>query len=654
MPLILPSPERREYFRKINRLLTTYRDSNTPDSLTMACKLMLEDAGFLAHIKVTPALRRELKTPGDLMNLSWGFLYYFLYQRDYVAGALILWGPETFTPEPECAQAVWDSLFNDRMIGILGGGGLGKTYSPSAWLLLDWVLDPEWTRLQVASNSEDHLKKNLFGDIIRLHSGSSLRLPGTADSESISLDKKSGMGIFTLTIPGGPNAKGKIKGAHTKPRPQHPLFGKRSRIRILVDEAQEVAQNIFTELPNRFSTVAPGDFEHIKVLVCANPKDVFSPFGQAMKPVGGFDKLQDGQTKWISDEGWSVVSLNAMAHENVRERRVIYPGFVTYEGVELWVRKCHGDDQHPDMFTYVYGRFPPSGTLSSLIPQRHLLASEGEWIFDSLTVPFAACDPAFTGDLPTLATGRAGRATGWVRINGERVNLEEPRMAIQVDSVVILPRGDTQELADEIMSRLKQLGIKPESYAQDKTGNGLGVHDVIRRQWEKKVGPLRDGEAVADIVGINYAQSPTETLIADEDTQPPSELYDRIASELWFAAGKLFEYDVIRMGRGVDARTYEELSSRKGGSKAGLGKKQTVEGKDAYKLRTGSSSPDRADCTLMLIHVARISTPNLIPKAKDTKVDPMPDVSWGGGMILEMGGCQISGFDGAKAMGMRD
>lgn len=634
-----------------------HKEHDDPEALAKACKLMVDDPEFAAHIRATPDLQRPFATVGDLQKLAWNYFYSYLYKRDYVAAALILWNLETFTPEPECMQDIWATLFTQRMIGIIGGGGLGKTYGPSAWLLLDWVLDPEWTRIQVGSNSEDHLKKNLYADIVRLHSEASLPLPGIVDSESISLDKKRGMGIFIITLPGGPNSKGKIKGAHTKPRPYHPLFKRRSRVRMLIDEAQEVPANIFTEIPNRFSTAGKGDMEHIKFIVCANPKDIFSEFGKAMKPIDGWDRLPLTTRTWRSEEGWAVVSINAMDHENVRQKMIVYPGFVTYEGVQVWLQRCHGDDQHPDMWTYVYGRFPPAGRMVTIISKDHLIRSEGEWIFDSSTENFASNDPAFTGDQPAMATGRTGRAVGWRRINGERIDLPAPRMVIQIDMVGVIPRGDTQEMADELMTRLKYLGVKPAHFAIDRTGIGQGVHDVVRRQWKLKVGAsdqIEDGAAT--IYGVHFSETASEVKVADEDTEVPKDMYDGVIAELWYAGSRLIEYDCVRFGRGVDVKTFEELSSRKGSSKVGKGKKQSVESKKDYKKRTGFSSPDRADAVLLLIQVARMATANLIPKAKDTEVEVAPaENQWGREVeIRQFGALEIRGMDGAPVMETAD
>lgn len=642
--LPLPSPERMKRLRQIHKLLKEYRESSDPGPLGLAVKLMLEEADFRAYLKSKGAL--QVASAADLMPLAWDFFYFQLYNRDQVAAATILWSEDVFTLGPRCTRLIWQALKTKRKIALIGGGGLSKSYSPSAFFLLEWVLDPDWTRFQVASATEDHLIKNLFADIVRLHQDSALPLPGKPDSESISLDKKRGQGIFTLTLPGGPQSKGKIQGAHTKPRPQHPIFDKRSRVFQLIDEAQEVPQNIYAIIPNRFSTVMASDMEHLKFVLCANPKDIHSEFGKELKPKGGYETITLDTEVWLSQGGWTVISLDAMKHENVVQHKIVYPGMATWEGVhETWLRdRCHGDINDPQFYTYVRGKFPPLGIQSTIIKQAHITASEGDWIFDTIAENYAAHDVAFEGDKPTYAAARVGRAIGWVGPDGTRHDLEEPRMAIQLDAVVSLSRGDTQDLADENMQRCKDLNVKPEHYGIDKTGQ-RGVHDIIARQWGQKVNAAQVGDGgVAPIHGIEYGSKATTTKVADEDTATPYELYDRIASELWFAGAKLFEYDVVRLGRGVPSEAMAQLVARCGGMKTGKGKILSVESKPTFKKRTGQGSPDEADAILMVLHVARLTTPGLIPKAKDTEAvkEQRESRAWSG-FDLAFAGARMDG-----------
>jgi hypothetical protein len=648
MPVIIPDKARRADLRFIHQHLFLYRETENPDALVKAVERMLKDRAFKRYIANNASLQRPIQSKDDMMAMAWAYVYSLLYARDYVAAALVLWGPKTFTPEPRAAQLMWGALFSKNLINVMGCGSVGKTFTPSAWCVLDWLLDPEWTRIEVASNSQDHVEKNLYADIVRLHTEAVLPLPGNVDSESISLDKKRGMGIFVLVIPGGPKSRGKLKGAKIKNRPSHPLFGDNSRLRILLDEAQEIPANIFDETPNLLSSV-DDSVEHIKIMAAANPKDEWSRYGLNCKPLGGWDAISDEQEEWESETGWHVISINAMRTENVMAKKTIFPRMITYEGVQKIIRsQAGGNDQHPNVYTYVYGRFPKTGVQTTIINSNHLRRAEGDWIFDGPTIPIAGSDPAFTGDLPAMTIGRVGRAIGWVDYKGEKHELPEPAVKIQADGTMILPHGDTQDVADENMARCKQLNIKAENFGIDKTGTGRGVHDVIRRQWKDKVAPLAEtDDGSAPIVGVEYAASPSEVKIADEDTQTPKELYDRTATELWMAGAKLFEYDIIRIGRGVDQKTSEELAGRRGGMKVGIGKKQSVEAKDAYKGRTGETSPDRADSFLIMLHVARMRVPSLVPRAKDTRDLPAAPRETGGweGFDIAFGGSNMSGLD---------
>ena len=624
MPITLPHPEKEKRLGLIQRHLFEHKEEKSVRAISKAVELMLKEESFQRHVAQSKDLSNGVKSEVDLIKFSWAFLLHYLYARDPVSASMILWDQNTFCAKPRCVQTIWSALMENRMVCLIGGGGMSKTYSPSAYFLLQYILDPEYTRVQVASASHDHLMGNLFRDIGALHSDASLVLPGKHENDSISLDKKRRQGIFTLTLPQGSNGKSKIKGSHTKPRPFHPLFGLRSRLFCIIDESQEIPEGAFDEIPNRFSTVAPNDVEHLKFSLSANPRDIFSKFGQILKPVGGgWSAITRNTLTWQSTHGWFVVSLDQTQHENYIARKQVYAGFATYDGVMDRLKACNGDWEDPRMFTYVFGKFPPQGTTFAVISQKMILESEGEWVFKDRVVALAGMDPAFTSDRPAFASGRAGLAIGWTDSTGEQHMLEKPRMAIQLDNVIVLPRGeinDSQSLADEAMSRLRDLGVQPLGFAIDQTGVGRGAADIIRRQWAQKVSPIAPDspDGIAAIHGMEFGSSPSQVKIAEEDSQTPRERFDRIATEIWYAAAKLFELDTIRIGKAVDLKVMSELASRKGDMQRGAGKKLTVESKDEYKRRTNGDSPDLADAALIMVHAARMSIAGIIPKARDT------------------------------------
>jgi hypothetical protein len=639
---------------QINRNLEYAKDPHSPDRfkyLTDAVYGILGDPVFADILKKSEK-QIQLTSESDLYGIAFTYLRMFLMRRDYESAATLLWGEETFTYEPRSVKMVWNGIMNNHLLNILGAASMGKTYSASAWMLLDWVLDPDWTLVRVMSTKEEHVKKNLFGDMQRLYQNAVIPLPGKADSESIATEqgKRGGMGIFILTISRGTEARGAIKGAKIKPRPAHPLFGTSSRSRLLIDEAQEVPANAFEEIPNLYSSMEEGDIEHTKIVMAANPKDPYSEYGKNCTPEKGWEDIQtiDSSTDlWTSTTGWSCVRLNAMKSENVINKQDVYKRFFTWNGYKMKLRQYNGDPEHPMMWSEVYGMFPPKGNKSAIIQKHWVDRNYGEWIFDGPTETIAALDPAYTGDMPAMATGRAGHAVGWRTPDGVRHDLKLSGMRIQIDAVGILPHGDTQDLADETMSRLKELGVAPENFAIDRTGIGQGTHDNIRRQWHQKVmgaSQTRSTDSVS-IMGINYAESATEFTICQEDTKTPKQLYDGVRSEVWYATGRFFEYDYVKVGAGVDLDSIQELVDRRGGSPVGKGKLLQVESKDSYKSR-GNHSPDRADAVTMLVQCARISV-SIKPISPDSPpLEEPPTISeMSGSFSMKMGEPVNLGFN---------
>jgi hypothetical protein len=648
VPLIIPDAVRKADLRFIHEGLAEFKEKGSRESLARAIVRILKDTEFRKSLSTVPKVNGD----GDAKNIAWLYLYYHLTKRDYVAASMILWGPKTFTPEPHAAQMMWSALFSYNLINVMGSSSTGKTFAPAAWCLLDWLLDPNWTRVSCISNSEDHCKKNLFADMVRLHGEAVLELPGKVDTESISLDKKRAFGIFVLTVPGGKVSRGKVKGTKIKNRPNHPIFGENSRFRVIIDEAQEAPSNVWDELPNLLASV-DGSIEHIKIIAAANPKSEFSPYGQNCKPVGGWDAIRDDTDEWESETGWHVISINALRTENVMAKKTIFPRMITYEGVQKIIKsKAGGDPQHPVCYTFLYGRFPKTSLMGIVIKAEHVRKCHGEWVFDDIPRQLMANDPAFTGDNPAIASGRVGRAIAWVDDKGQRHELSKPEVKIQVDTVGVLQRGDTQEMANENMERCRQLGVRPSGFGIDRTGIGQGIFDIVRRQWRQKVGSIDMGSIeTGNIIGIHYSEKPTEVKIAEEDSDTPRDNYDRVATELYFAAAKLIEYDCVRFGKGIDSKTFDELCGRMGGMQVGLGRKLTLEGKDVYKARTGSNSPDRADVVTILIHVARVTTPHLLPKASETQeeISQARNGDWLG-FTQQFGTAELAGMGGSGGL----
>src|SRR6185369_7290861 len=147
MPLILHTPELRARLDLIHEYLSDFKQNGNRNALGTAVAAMLGDADFAASLKKDPALKRQLASDGDFLHFAWKYVYFYLSRRDYAAAAYILWGKETFSPDPHFSQLTWGALFTKNLINVMGGASTSKTFSACAWVLLDWLLDPEWTRV---------------------------------------------------------------------------------------------------------------------------------------------------------------------------------------------------------------------------------------------------------------------------------------------------------------------------------------------------------------------------------------------------------------------------------------------------------------------------------------------------------------------------
>ena len=645
LPPLTPSHTR---YTQLHELLQEAKDTGSEIPLSRAVIQMLAEPAFAQWLH-SIGIDSNISSTDQCWAICSKYLYRILYSRDYQGAALLLWGPEVYDPRPRFSRLILTGLHTHTLVNVMGCGSSSKTYSGIAYMLLDWLLDPEWTKVLLVGPTLTHLQQNAFGDLCRLHDQSVIPLPGRADSRTLCINKLVGFGFHTIALAAGDADSAKLKGHKVKARShRHPLFGYDSRVRILIDEAQNVPTNVWNQLLNVFSNkgsdlVGAGSVERLKIFAAANPSDEYSRYGKNCVPVGGWSKITTTQEEWTSETGWHVIRLNAMLSENVQSRYPIFPRLQTFEGVQGIIRGAGGDDNAPIVYTQVYGMFPPQGSMDTIIKKDHVNKSFGEWIFKSNYVRYLSNDPAYTGDRPATATARVGYAEAWRDQAGEIHKLARGIMAIQLDSTGQLARGDTQDMADEIFSLVRGMQVVPECFSIDRTGAGQGLHDIVRRQWKNKVNGSQDGEPV-DILGVHYGEAPSTQKIQEEDTLTPDLMYDTVAAEMWYATAKLFELGVIRIGKGVSMEAVQELLGRRGGRSSTKARKMIVESKGDYKAR-GNSSPDFADSINLVIHGIRLRE-SLSAKAPETLDEPQ---HFGDEKVqIQVGGFSLQLPDGDK------
>jgi hypothetical protein len=532
------------------------------------------------------------------------FRQWLLDQGRYADTAALLWPAATFSPHPGSVQLMWQEIRKSSQLMIMGAASVGKSFSLGVWLYLDWLRDPEFTNVKVVGPSEDHLEKNLFSHLVNLHQSAAIPSPGECIRLGITLDPhKRDAGIYGVIVPIGKKAPAKLQGIKVKPRPKpHPLLGRMSRLRIMLEEAEDIPVGIWEDVSNILSNT--DGLEQFKIFAAFNPKDQNGACGVRCEPEDGWGHFDlDHSITWKSRRGWNVVRLDGMRSENVIEGKMLYPGLQTKTGVERIIANAGGVNTR-GYYTFARGAFPREGSDIVIIPQALLNEAQGEFVFVNST-PVAGVDIALEGDDNAVMTvGRYGLASGWrMRPTKEKPEGEirtfvgedgRPlrRNVIQIDQQFKLPKAETLAMARSIRETCENAGVDPEWLCVDRTVNGAGVHDYLKATW----GPVR---------GVNPSFSASEIKILAEDTETPFDLYERLVTELWYATRKFFEHSILKIsGTMPTERLFHELTTRQFNTSA-RGKIK-VEAKTEYKSR-GNKSPDFADSLTLLIHGVRLN-----------------------------------------------
>lgn len=538
-----------------------------------------------------------------------GTLKHCLDTDNYELGAGLLWPEFLFTPNPWATKTVWGGIRRHSQVLLMGASSMSKTFGAGVFFYLDWLRDPEHTTIRVVGPGESHLESNLFSHLVTLHRQAALPVPGQVGALFLGLDPRDQKSaIKGLTIPIGKLAgAGRLQGVKRYPRGHmHPFFGQMFRLRVLVDEIEKVPEGIWKDFRNLSSNI--GTYEDGLKIVCAfNPEMVGSQTYQHAEPPKGWASVDlDKDHEWESRKGWHVIRLDAHKSENVIEGKEKYPGIQTKRGLEL-LAKSSGGTESAGYYTFGRAMYPTQGTSLSVIPVTMFSKARGEFIWYDDPQEIGAVDSALEGtDPPVFALGRFGMATGCTFPpslefpNGRKIIFRQSngkpavRPALHVAKLFTLQNGNTVQMVEQVKVMANALGIPPDRMLLDRTGNGAGVHDVLKETgWPESY-------------GLNYSSSSTETRIMQEDKETCYEMYDRAYSELWYAFRRWLEFGFVLFADDLEdfAGIQTEFTSRLS-KMANKGKKK-VESKQDYKHRNGGASPNRADAVTLLLHLVRL------------------------------------------------
>lgn len=595
-------------------------------------KEKLRDAALMVSDFSGLNLKIDDDSPSKVLPPLQHYLHFLLDNNGMEEAAQLLWTPTQFTPEPQYTRDLW-SLFDTASMGlIMGAASCSKSFGLGVRLFLEWIRDPQWTTIKVLGPSEDHLESNLFSHLVGLHKTAKLPMPGEVGELFIGLDRRDQLSsIKGVIIPVGRVKKaGRLQGAKRKPRPEpHPEFGALSRMFIFIDEIENVPGGLWSDIDNVLSQVQEEAKDSrstgFKIFGAYNPTNPTDEVGKRAEPPFGWNNFDiDEHYRWKSLRGWEVLRLDGEKSENVVAGRIVFPGLQTRAGLDVITRNGGGTGSAA-YYSMGRGAYPPMGVELTIIPPGMLAKWRGEFIWYGEPQPCGACDLALEGGAAaSFALGRWGKATGYKILpslefpQGHTIMFKDPttqavtpRVAIQLDQLFPIQKGDTVEIKNRLISLCRRAGIRPEYFCCDRTGHGQGVADLMKWEWSSA------------IHAINYSESSGKGKMMLEDSQTCYEQYDRMFSELWFGLRAFGEYGYFLIHPSVDmTKLTPQLTQRKFRALA----KSRAESKKDFMSR-GNASPDEADSVTLLVHAVRMGAA-LVPSMKAGDASMADDDDW--------------------------
>lgn len=527
-----------------------------------------------------------------------------LAAKQFAAAGIILWGEKVFNVRPALVQKVWRAIGANQKIVVIGGSSLGKTYPGACWLGLRWLADPMGTTIKLISTTGKHTETNIFATLKSLMANTVVPVVGKASADDIRFDEENKRAAISIVrIRQGEDNSEVLQGFHPLPRPDgkaHPVYGDMTSVFAALDEAEGIPGGVWTGAANM---VGSGDADHVKIMAFLNPKDITARPAQIAEPREGWGEFDvesgvRGKDEWVSREGWYVVRLDAKKSENIQQRKLVFPGFQTYEGFRGYEQKDGGNSQH--YYVFARGCYPPDSALNTVTPQRVVTAMRGEFVFSGKTTRWGAADTAIDGrDDAVFTAGRVGKARAFKRarigsdgtVGYELTTYRQERDALQVDQQFNLMKGSTEIVAGDIKKHCLRLQIAAGNFGLDATGNGEPVYILLKAP--EYMGP--------QVRGIRFGDPATSLKILNEDVQTAEEQFDGLCSEVLFAIARWGEFGYLGIAPGL-GELERQLIGRQ--YKLGAGQTLKVEDKKDYKKRLGRS-PDNAESLSVLLHIIR-------------------------------------------------
>lgn len=532
----------------------------------MSEEKLAERYGYLWPLSQVNDLSIELACYRDPKTYQTGFKPEYHFRQAFKQ----MWPNFKWNDWMELMNWAWCTY---RETGVMGHTRGSKTYGFSHFALLDYLAAPSITATTLTTTKFDALKSRMWGDLMRAYESCKIGSEAmdqifkvTNSSNELKVMQRDARSEEKFMIQGvatdsGDKSAGKIRGQHA------------DRRRIIVDEAQDVADAIFLAFDNASSS------QDFKGALLTNPVEKISKFGDRVKPKNGWGSIHDTDLFWETDRG-ICVHLDGLQSPNMKAGRTVFPFLLTPEYVES-IRSSNGEESL-EWWMYIRGFFPPDGLVSRIWSSATIQLAEAGIDFDFTPEPCASLDAAFESDDCVFVLAKLGQRRG-----GKWCMCGKSSQVIKTKIGPDFPEKDYQ-IARECVQLCKDNGVKPENFIMDITGNARGVFAIMKMEWS----PL--------IQGIYYGGAATERPLRLDDTLTAAEQVLFFVTELWFRASYLAREGMLCGISNLDKKTTEDLNSRRYTIKqVGERKLMVAESKIELKKRI-SRSCDHGDAYCQL------------------------------------------------------
>lgn len=480
-----------------------------------------------------------------------------------------------------------------------------NSFTAGTMEVLDYIRDPEHTKIRVAAPNKEHLQTNLFGHMIDLVRESAIPLKLHTTELFIGLNpNKRDYSISGITFPqDDTKASGRFKGFKAGQRGyDHPQFGTQGRARLLLDEGSTIPDGVYLDLP---SIIASMENEYtVKIIICANPEEaaLTKKLGEFSEPENGWETVDvDEDFEWHSKKDFNVLRLDGEQCENIIEDKIIFPGLLTPNGY-----KTIQGLGHSSYMTFGRGMFPLTGSKTTVISPAMLHSNIARLVYPNGSVRIASIDAAKENDRTIITTAQWGQATGTENLSGEKVKFPSPRWMAQIEQQFLVEANENVlEIAREIIRLLQGMNVSPQFTGLDATSFGSGIYSFLTEEF-------------GDVLGLEWGESASEKKVFAEDKKLPKDLYSRLSDEMWYATSRWISNGTMKFMPTLDANElFHELSTRRVHQGVTVGRKARVEQKKEWKSRNGNKSPDRGDSLVQIQQIIRVRDTNIPGLIKD-------------------------------------